>query len=59
MEVTKPASREDIGAEETIVADIERPSLNHYEMRACLRGPGQTGNERAITTMLDSTRVTA
>jgi hypothetical protein len=59
VETTRRGNCVDIGADETIVADIERPSGNHYEMRACLRGPDLAQQERSITNMLDSTRVTA
>ncbi|MGH3649840.1 MAG: hypothetical protein ACRDU9_03955 [Acidimicrobiia bacterium] len=48
-----------IGGDETIVADIERPNGNYYEMHACLRGPGLNEMEQAIIQMLDSTKVTA
>jgi hypothetical protein len=59
VETTRPGSCDNIGADETIIADIERPSGNHYEMTACLRGPGLGEQERSVTAMLDSTHVTS
>jgi len=47
-----------IGGQETITADIARPFGNHYEIVACLRGPGLQSNEALVRRMLDSTFVT-
>jgi hypothetical protein len=55
-----PGDCSGIGGEETIVADIERPNGNIYEMHACLRGPGPLNEmEQAIFLMLAATKVTA
>jgi hypothetical protein len=59
MDTATPGNCARIGGDKTIVADIERPGGNHYEMQACVRGPGLTDMERAIDQMLDSTEVTA
>ncbi len=47
-----------IGAQETITADIARPQGNHYEMKACLRGPNLARDEALVGSMLHSVRVT-
>ena len=54
-----PGSCGDIGADETITAEITRPAApgNHYEMRACIREPNATANERLVSTMLASVGV--
>ena len=52
----RPGSCGDIGADETITAEIARPAApgNTYRMRACIRGPNATANADLIWTMLAS-----
>lgn len=51
-----PGSCGDISADETITAEITRPTApgNFYEMRACIREPNATANEQLVSTMLSS-----
>ena len=52
----RPGSCREIGADQTITAEILRPAAtgNHYEMRACIREPNATTNADRISTMLAS-----
>ena len=55
----RPGSCGDIGADETITAEITRPAApgNHYEMRACIREPNAAVNADLVSTMLASVAV--
>jgi hypothetical protein len=55
--VSRPGGCADIGSDETIVVDIARPGGNHFDMRACLRGPGLIANTRLVRSMLRSVRL--
>jgi hypothetical protein len=57
--VETPGSCSRIGADRTVTADIAQPRGNHYEMTACLRSPGDDGNEKLVNDMLASVKVTA
>lgn len=55
----RPGSCADIGADETITAEITRPAApgNTYRMRACIREPNATANAELISTMLASVNI--
>jgi hypothetical protein len=59
LTVERPGTCSRLGANETITADIARPAGNHYEMVACLRGPGVVQAQRLVNQMLASVRVSA
>jgi hypothetical protein len=46
-----------MGGDETITADIARPTGNHYEMVACLRGPNVPRNAALVQRTLATTRI--
>ena len=58
LEVANPGSCVGLRGQETITVDIARPLGNHYEMVACLRGPGLAANETLVREMVSSVRVT-
>jgi hypothetical protein len=54
---TQPGTCSDIGATETIVATITRPTGNVFEMTACLRGPNLASAEAQVNAMLRSVQI--
>jgi hypothetical protein len=55
----RPGSCREIGADQTITAEITRPAAmgNHYQMRACIREPNATANADLVSTMLASVKI--
>lgn len=47
-----------LGGDSSIVADIARPMGNHYELRACIRGPGAADMQATVHAMLKTVVVT-
>lgn len=56
---TRPAGCADMGGNLEITAQIARPLGSQYSMRACLRAPHVSSNERLVHQMLTSVRISA
>ena len=57
LAIRRPGRCASLGADETILASITRPSGNWYQLLACLRGPSLATSERQVRQLLATTTV--
>lgn len=57
LAIRRPGRCASLGADETILASITRPSGNWYQLLACLRGPGLATSERQVRQLLATATV--
>ena len=55
LAIRRPGRCASLGADETILASISRPSGNRYQLLACLRGPGLATSEQQVGQLLATT----